>query len=505
MSVKSGILFVLAALVVLACAPAQATIGVTVRPDGDQVANTWRGFGQQCTNGWRIDTYNYGWGALCPWGGSTFNTDQVYSGRHFPGGYGAYYASCDFFQGTMTTDKNPSTAWLGTDTWNGTSLVGKKLGDIDEMSYWSFTERVPQRWGGGTPAEVEWWNKNGWWGYVQQPIVLELTAEALNPNTSEVEKRQFWYRPDGGNYVGDDGPKMKGQWYQWNCLTWGKWYSPQYDSSARGWEFGYTSWDGLMNASVASALPGAAYASTVLFKDWTLVDPANIWKSSGWKAGAGSNSPTGHPNATGTGKPVNFRVGARVQNPGVMYLNGVSSMWPNESYGFRGQVDGFVLGFNGTSVAFDFEPAGNDVIRTSAYAQKAAGDNIVEGKAIDRFTMNTAKRSNLFRISGKVTRSNTGTWDNSKRIWQNGYFVVEDGSGLTYQERWNDPGTGNWVTETRSGQMFVYLSPRNDGLDIWNGDYVGVTGFVEKLRFTESETPFCVWSTPSHVANYTYP
>ena len=152
MSVKSGILFVLAALVVMACASAQATT-VIVRPVGERTDNAYKGFEQQCTNGWTIDCYLYGWGQLCTWGPSTYqNTDRVQNqciGSPFPGGgSGAYYATCDYFQGTSTTDVNPSTTWLGTDMWNGSDVAGKRLGDITAMDYFAFISKTPQRWGG---------------------------------------------------------------------------------------------------------------------------------------------------------------------------------------------------------------------------------------------------------------------------------------------------------------------------------------------------------------------
>ena len=644
MSVKSSIFFVLAVLVFGASVSVPASV-VTVRPDGPILPNEdyydkeWtgntRGFEQPCTNGWSINTFNLGWGQLCPWGPSTYQNTDIPQNQcpeaPFPGGgSGAYYATCDYFQATSSADLNPSTAWLGTDKWNDQPVVGKRLGDITEMNYYSFTSKTPQRWGGlKGGGEVEYWTKNGWWNSWQQPAVLEFTAEAFNTLTNEWERRQFWYRPDGGNFVGDDGLKMKGYWVKWNCLTWGKWYSPQYDSSERGFEFGIypaapqSSWAVMMDKSVDQALIDAGephdMASTVPFKDWVLSpawdDPVNhgypvysIWKSPGWK-GSSSLTPPGHPNATGTGKPINFRAGARHQKPMYMYVNGriteptgvsttltanvaagggtvtcastsaftssgtaridtddfkytskvatalkgcteidyahlsgaevlqtvtkgANTMWPNESYGFRGQVDLFTLGFNGTSVTYDFEPVADATpVRVVATNTNSLGvqtpENylnlapIIQGAYLFNpvsgepsvhtvppareppydpvYYAEMAQKMFLCKVSGKVTRSHQGNWDNSFRQWTNSYFTIEDGTGFVYMD------TGVTPAQVLPAPLWVYVAPRVDGLSIWNDDYVSVYGYVEPLRWKTVGTPLIMWSIPAHVTNYTFP
>jgi hypothetical protein len=192
----------------------------------------------------------------------------------------------------------------------------------------------------------------------------------------------------------------------------------------------------------------------------------------------------------------------------------------NATHGFRGQVDLFTLGFNGTSVAYDFEPSATEksamvvgantkslgaqtvehYLNLAPIIQGAYLFNPVKG-GLDYHTGSTeiAQKKFLFKVSGKVTRSNTGTWDNSKRQWQNGYFVVDDGSGLVYTD------TGVTPAQVLPAPLWVYLAPRAEGLDIWNGDYVSAYGFVEPMRWKNAGTPLIMWTAAGHVVNYTFP
>ena len=161
-------------------------------------------------HGWSIETNARGWGALCPWGLRPTRTtilahrSEPMSHTPFPGGRGSFYATCDYFKATapiIQNDNTPSTVWLGTDQWNGSPVAGRTLGSITEMDYYQLHLQGAAAMAGGKIDELEGGPRMAGGTVGSSRFPWTLTAESPD----KTERRQFWYRPDGGNYVGDDG------------------------------------------------------------------------------------------------------------------------------------------------------------------------------------------------------------------------------------------------------------------------------------------------------------
>jgi hypothetical protein len=519
-----SILLALVGLLLLATIPASAAV-VTVTPD-PQWTDTpvgERELGETTlTNGWSIVTNAKGWGKL-----STFGP-ALYQARNQEGntpivagdpqvnpnqslGRGTFYATCDMWIGggiALPPDnpdapywKTPSTVWLGTDTWNGESVVGKTLSSITAMEYYSFVDKCPTKFT-SLKSEQGWWGKSSWWGSVQQPIQLQLTV--LSPDDSEM--RQLWHRPWGGNFVGDDGlgepGSKKGRWQRFNCMTAGKWYIPSNGTSPNTLEYGFDDQGGNAWSKVLSfSFPEGTYGP---LSGWKL---ATTGKSPGWK---GNSIPPGSINSNGTGKPINFFVGARTNgvsqqkdsngniiacgfllqyNPPPPAIDPTTNKpykpltvsWYNHAFGTRAQIDYFTLGFNGVSETYDFEPALSDPpVRTVALTEKSLKD-VLAG------TLGT-KTNFLFKITGQVAPSPTN---------QNLGFVIEDGTKLTY----NDPGySPDYINTIMPGPVRIFLPDddpafNQDPLWIGPGDIVSVVGMVEPLRFSGGPSDLMVMWT----------
>jgi hypothetical protein len=572
---KPVILIVVVVLALLAVAAGAATTTVTVTPlpfgsDPADAGVGKVGVGQTtCTNGWRLTTNALGFGKLCNYGPSTYQSRtggffaqylDWYNDVWYPDtnlGQGAFLATCDEFKGTfpeLSGDKTPSTVWLGTDTWNGAALHGRTLGSITQMDYYSFCGKIPVRRVSGTAiTDEQYWNWSNNWNGPQQPIQLQLMVES--PDGTEM--RQLWYRPWGYNYVGDDGMLeisgcQRGRWQRFNCLlarptSQGKWYTPRSQSVSNdpdSEEAGWTTWAELMASSLKAKFPsdpaGDTPARVATFSNWKLADPAHLWKSPGWD---GQTSPAGSPSiCTGTGMPLNFFVGTRKSVIYPMFLNGQGNA--NGSYGFRGQVDYFTLGFgkdgNNQPIAetYNFEPAPTDpplqvVATTCAMWNQVLGDTskvwpawpwlnqhpiaaspgfaqqpMPLERTFARTTLSTPtepERGFLVKITGKVLDPPP----------HNGApcILIDDGSDVQYQTltcagHWDGPaGNQKWVIDTyawgplssldRSGGTLiggvrVHLPddraagrPAWDGNPLWisPGDTVSVIGYVEPPLF----------------------
>lgn len=505
----------LAAVMLLACIPAGADV-VTVMPN-PQPTDTpvgQVGLGETTlTNGWSIVTNALGWGKLCTFGPSTYQSRTGAFFAHYLDWYndvwhpdtdfgrGAYYATTDMFKATapvMQNDWTPSTTWLGTDTWKGAPVAGRTLGSITNMEYFSFMSKTPSRYE-GKKTELEWWGKASYMRGPQQPIQIQLTIQS--PDLSE--KRQLWYRPWGYNFTGDDGltepGSQKGRWQWFNCLVArpggeGKWYIPQTGSSANAAEYGWDDWTEML----AAQLPDGPMPP---FSQWVLASPASITKSPGWNS---QTVPTGTVNSNGTGKPINFFLGARVSKVNTviddsgnstpdagLFFQGTNIMWANHAYGARAQIDHFTLGFSGEGTeTYDFEPPLDE-----APAQVLASSH----RSLDVLrspTMFAGNQwsGNLYRITGRVAPQDSSV---------NQYFQMEDGSMLTYVNSGYEP---DYVFQTLPGPIRVYLPDdafRGDPWWISTGDWVTVYGFVEGLRYAfpspatyerKPYTPLMVWT-----------
>lgn len=500
------VIFALVAVVTLLSVPAgAAVVTVTPNPQPTDTPVGHVGLGETTlTNSWSIVTNALGFGKLCGFGPSTYQSRQAeqyggfYAQQQFSDpwfadqdlGRGAFYATCDMTKGTGAGDFTPSTVWLGADHWNpngdpgqSEALAGKTLGSITQLDYFSFVSKTPVRIGGDPVNELGGWGASSWWNGPQQPIQLQLT---IYPPSNPFKVKQVWYRPWGSNYVGDDGlgepGSKKGRWQRFNCLTTGKWYYPSTGTTPDTVEQGWASWADMM-VTVKYSTPMSqwvfAHPST---------DPQNpptyytIDKSPGWN---GQTNPTGSVGfSTGTGKPLNLFVGARVTSvTGGFLLQGSGTVnWVNLSYGERAQVDYFSIGFSGQGAAtYDFEPAATD---PSAHIMASSF------KGLDTLrtpTMAAANpwNGNLYRITGRVG------------FVSNQWFELEDGSNLQYEDWGFQPG---WTHQILPGPIRVYIQPelfRGDPWWINGGELVTVWGYVEPLRFTGS--PLMMWSNINNI------
>jgi hypothetical protein len=380
------------------------------------------------------------------------------------------------WEGGQDTDghRTPSTVWLGTNTWKNTPLHNRTIGNITQMTYYSFVDKCPIREAAGT--EIEWWAKPNWWDGPQQPIQLQFTV--TSPDGQEM--RQLWYRPWGSNYTGDDGTaepgSKKGRWQRFDCMTQGKWYKPQTGTTPNSVEQGWPTWTDLLNFQEPDG-PLPAY------RNWKFANPTSIMKSPGWD---GQTDPVGDINATGTGYPLNFFVGARKTSVTPLFLQGSTTTirWYNHMYGERAQIDYFTLGFlaEGTET-YNFEPSPDEpavqTVAMSARALKAAIWNRANfqydsGLVSWPYYNPPAKMNYLVKVTGKVG-------DPYAQINQS--FTIEDGSKLTFIDPGFDP---TWEETVRDNPIRVFLPNdafRDDPYWINAGDIVTVEGFVEGLRF----------------------
>lgn len=477
--------------------------GTKVTPDGVEPAE-W-----QLNDGWSIVTNKMGVGkivasgpSLCEAQYEPFKAYELYniaSSPDFPRwsivdpelvkynlGRGAFYASCDRFYGqnTTATGKTPSTVWLGTDQHAGQPLAGIKLSQIKTMKYCSFVSGVPTLLAPGV-ADSSWDSWKGWWYNPRFPIQLQITVQDANGN-----REQFWYRPYGSDtFIGDCASDGRlSIWEEFDCIGYGRWLSPDY-------------WEGNPTAQFNSWQDILA-----VYGDWTLVPTSttydlynNQWKSVGFK---GATEPPGMPYCTGTGKPINFEVGARFWR--FITPSGEQRTWPPESLGFRGQMDYFTLEIDrnedgdvndpGESAVYDFEPAPDDpgprvvYINQSCLNNATQRDTLIEkrGEPENQYDpaanpMKNTKEERLydviFKISGRVT----------ERL--NPYFVLDDGANLSLptrvycilNERWTDPPTAN------PAQVDQYWSS-------W--------GLLERFRPAGSapyvDKPFIMWTSVGH-------
>lgn len=479
------VMYGLMAVLALSVLPVSAQV-ITVTPVSEIAPVGTMDLGEtQLSNGWSIVTNRMGWGKLSTFGPALYFSRNQGKNTPIVAGYpevtvekdlgrGTFYATCDMWVGGEDTPghKTPSTVWLGTDTWKGTSLHGRTLGSINQMSYYSFVDKCPTREAAGT--EPEWWAKPNWWDGPQQPIQIQLTV--TSPDGSEM--RQLWYRPWGTNYVGDDGTmepgSKKGRWQFFNCLTTGKWYKPQMGTTPNTVERGWPSWTEMLNFQEPDG-PMPAY------RDWKLADPAVIMKSPGWD---GQTDPVGDPNSTGTGYPLNFFVGARKTAIYPLFLQDAYIRWYNHMYGERAQIDYFTLGFSlQGSETYNFEPSPNEPdAQTVALSNRALKDPI--WKLTDftygddtvsfPYSMPQAKKNFLVKVTGVV--------GDPPELY-NQSFTIEDGSKLTFI----DPGyLPNWTPTIKPNPIRVFLPNdlfRSDPWWITAGDIVTVEGYIEGLRF----------------------
>ncbi len=547
MKCRLATLWLALALVALAAASAQAAV-ITVTPVGRVSAPGEEPTEWELTNGWSIVTNKLGIGKITASGPSVCEAEYepfkayelmtVALAQYYPRwtiidpdlvkqdlGRGAFYAAVDRFYGQSTVNDppgiTPSTVWLGTETHAGQPLAVVKLKQIKKMSYYTFVSGVPT-W--RPPSEVPGsdanWDSWTWWQNPRHPIQIQLLAR--NPSFPEDSNwwKQFWYRPWGNDaIIGDQASDGRlSIWEQHNCLAdevvqgvmyrTGHWYLPPYwepgtvpKPNTHTYAYEYENWDTLMNEYDPEDPTQTPYG------EYELIPSSEIWKSPGYK---GNTDPSGMPIAcTGTGKCLNFTVGARfwrIYRPHNSSKDpDQSSAWWTDALGFRGQMDYFELAIDrnndgdvndpGESAAYDFEPAPDDPGPTIVYLNQSS----LRNSTVDKLVRKRGEPENLYDAKG----SHTNNPDHDTKEWRlydviykvsgrvterfNPYAVLDDGANLEYPTRVYMVLNNRWETPTNPMQVDQHWSS-------W--------GLLERFRPVGSAPfvtkPFIVWTSKAH-------
>jgi hypothetical protein len=485
-------------LLALAAMPACAVV-VTVTPVTTTPTGVTTVVENQLTNGWSIVTNRFGVGEISPSGPcvteTPFGFNSAWNGQGVDFGRGAFYASCDYVgQGSNAgDDKTPSSVWLGLDTFGGQPLAGVKLSQIKSLNYWAYVSKIPSRLQDNTsPDNWDSWSQG--WLYPSQPIMLQLIVKmpASMGYGDFYGRVALQYRPwlDGNNPIKGD-PKYEdglGIWKYYDCLTGGHWMLSGTDKDAAMIDI--ANWQSLLSYTVGTAGNTTTLGNCELMATTTSYTKYGAdYKSPGWN---GTTNPEGWPNTSGTGKTINFTVGARMSTikwPGETS----STVWAHlESIGFRGQLDWFTLGIDkngngndndsGEKFTYNFEPAQNDARPMLVYLSQKDLRRPNINKVIENRTPATLY-DKLYKIAGSIpTTSDVGN------LSGNPWFQCDDGSGLPQ------------LTRTYTSRI-----QHSDNLWLSPGQFKEVWGHLELPRWPWTvgtptvALPYVLWSDESHV------
>jgi hypothetical protein len=332
------------------------------------------------------------------------------------------------------------------------------------------------------------------WLYPSQPMMMQLTVRMpLEMGYGEFYGRVvLTYRPWGESIKGDTKNEAGiGRWLFYDCLSSGQWMLSGTDKDAP--MVAIPSWSALLNYTVGQSGNQTTLGnceltpSTNYYQKW---GPG--YKSPGWN---GTTNPEGWPNTNGTGKAINFTLGARMSVnkwPGETVMTSWAHM---ESIGARAQMDWFTLGIDkngngndndaGEKFTFNFEPAADDTRPTIAYISqkdlRKGGVNAV----IENRTSAICKAGvydTLFKIAGRIPDGGVGN------LSANPWFEVNDGSNLSAPTR-----------------AYTNLIGNPDNLWLDAGQFKQAWGFLEIPRWPYTvgnptiELPYVLWTDESHV------
>lgn len=372
--------------------------------------------------GWSIEAFHGGQGELSACGPAVFERGQPFladDGTTL--GRGAFYAAC----AQVPPGGTPSTVWLGLDVCQGRPLAGIALRRLTRLEYYAYVAHIPT----GTSGVSSWESWSLWWTYPRQPLQLQLTAASPDGR----ERRQFWFLPWHAQKLrGDNSGRHCKKWLRYDCIRFsapgpnmlGRWYCPEPEQV-------FACWDDLI----------------AVYGDWRLAPTSDEafprgWKSPGWDS---QRDPPGSPACSGTGKCLNFQIGARSARAKLL-LEDEDFAWANDTRGFRGYVDHFTLGIDGEDVTFDFEPAGD------AFPS-------LEACGLPRVGVRVAERTNV-----KLT--------------------LDDGS-------------------ERPLKLFLYRNLKDaelvDEHAVEAGDYLSIQGLLEPVPFGPPDRPPCIWTAVEHI------
>lgn len=501
---RYGFLFAAFCLVLLT-SPLSAVVvtvtPVTTNPTGvdDIVEN-------QLTNGWSIVTNRFGIGEISPSVPSLaeaengLNSEPWGTGVDF--GRGTFYAACAYVGvgSGAGKDQTPSTVWLGLDQFGSRpqGLAGIKLNQIKTLKYYTYVSKNPSRQQPGSSPNLWDSSKNGWL-FPSQPVMIQFTVGCPNPPawmSTMYSRLQFVFRPWDGGYGVKGDPKYEdglGVWLEYDALSSGAWMWNGLGVNQS--VVPYANWTALCSAPYNLDFGGGLVYSTTfgqceLLPTTTDYDSVNYKVSVGYKSPGWTDStwPIGWINTTGTGKPLNFVLGARRSTLRWPGETSATSWAQFESINARAQMDFFTLGIDlngdgddkdpGEQFTYNFEPAANDQRPTVAYlSQKDLRRGGVDRVFSRREEVH--KLDNLFKVAGRVTA--TGNLEYSP------WFEVDDGSGLAQPTRvyYGRLGYGDG-TPPEAGQLW----------EVW--------GFMETPRWpwtvgTPTITlPYVIWADKSN-------
>lgn len=400
-----------------------------------------------------------------------YYSDEAEKTGRFELGRGAFYATCNY-AGISYGGATPSNVWIGTDTFNGQPLAGVTLNRITEMKYYAYVAKIVCRQQPSHPS----WDFMQYWTYPRHPITLQLTIEDPTGTT----RRQLWYTPWHKTKVrGENSGQNAKKWILYDCMAPD---DPNEPFITNRW---YCCVDG---GSQDQIFPTWADVLQT-YGDWKLVPTSTTFnpdqgqfKSSGWD---NSTTPVGTPQCTATGKCLNFEVGARKWSTPI-FGEGASISWGVDYIGFRGYMDHFTLGIDGTSVTYDFEPAANAPDpKILARANRSQFDKIL-GKPFVQNSLMTMVYGKLPDVENNLSLH--ASW-----------FTIDDGSGLTIPIRVQK------MSFLVDGVMNRQIEENHALVD----EYWSAWGLLEKPRlsahYTNPALPYVLWTTRSHCKGYYSP
>jgi hypothetical protein len=224
-----------------------------------------------------------------------------------PRPWGAFYGDCGY--SGSGTGQVPGSCWLGTDSIEGRSLDGIPCKFITKLTYSTYlawrgcefpnTPPYPQ----GHPA--------------MQPWQLQIAIRKGGP--SDPNFRWLMFRPNG--LLGNDFQTSRYErWITWDCLSPNAIWYEAFTGKQGNWDFWFN--------------PVTGY-----YKNAVLANPCDPTPNASWDMSTSCGAAGGF--WTGTGKALNFEIGARKQTANIFGRS--SWAWWRESFRALSFLDNFTI------------------------------------------------------------------------------------------------------------------------------------------------------------------